>query len=444
MWMRVLSARVCSPTSLMRGAGLTLALTAGIASAAGCALDGNHAAEVSPDRSIVSAADEPSVEAAETGLREPDGGSGAGHAGSGAEAAADSASVAARPVPFAERPEPPEGATLLRDWFDVLLHEPGFGRPRVHTLRHRQHFSELVHLDRGTSLIFRVNQGGRTTAVFKPEQRLGLSDFRGEIASFRLCAAIECGLIIPEQDEVRISEADFLGATGLSTAEGAALHYGRDRTSLVWAGGSGGPWLYGVRKAWVPGFCTIPIEDHTRWVDLVQAGSTVERLRNVRMLDRFADLETGDPERWERLAPHLQGVDGAEFVEQLSNLHVFDVLTNNWDRYRLDNPGANTHFRDGVFVSIDHGATFPTSEADRGMGEVTLRIQRIEVFSRRTIERVRAFDVEHLGPILFAESPRSHRDDERLQYLEQRRRWLLAYVDGLIAQHGEDAVLIFE
>jgi len=99
---------------------------------------------------------------------------------------------------------------------------------------------------------------------------------------------------------------------------------------------------------------------------------------------------------------------------------------------------VNCQWANGQFVSIDNGAGFMTREPDRPR----THLQQVSRFSRSSIREIRLLDPERLLPILFPDPTED--EMERFDVFWQRRQELLDYVDGLIEQRGEDAVLFFD
>jgi hypothetical protein len=132
-----------------------------------------------------------------------------------------------------------------------------------------------------------------------------------------------------------------------------------------------------------------------------------------------------------------------DLARQLSNLHVFDLLINNWDRYSGAYPGVNSQFNHGMFVSIDNGAAFQARRQGNTSEFTTWnRLRRIEIFSRTTIESIRSMDTDRARALLFPTSRWHTDDDDRWERFLHRRERLLSHIDALIEQHGEDRVLV--
>ena len=133
--------------------------------------------------------------------------------------------------------------------------------------------------------------------------------------------------------------------------------------------------------------------------------------------------------------------DQASMLAQLSNLLVFDFLINNPDRWSGGNAKAS---EDGeILYFMDNTMSFgPHPRAAR---KVRLYLQRTQTFSRDLVDKLRALDEdlviralkEDVGPFDFLLT------DVEIDAMFSRRAILLAYVDELIAEHGEQAVLVF-
>ena len=128
-------------------------------------------------------------------------------------------------------------------------------------------------------------------------------------------------------------------------------------------------------------------------------------------------------------------------VSQVSDMVVFDYVINNPDRWS----GGNTfQSREGdVLYFIDNTMSFGVKPVAHPRTWVYL--QRVQKFSRSLVGRLRSLrkrDVREavsgdLGPFPYALTRRE------IVALMTRRDRVLAYVDRLIARHGEQAVLAF-
>ena len=95
-------------------------------------------------------------------------------------------------------------------------------------------------------------------------------------------------------------------------------------------------------------------------------------------------------------------------------------------------------FANGQFVSIDNGAGFMTRRPTRPRE----RLQQATRFSRSLVTEVRRMDPEAVWPILFPDPTPT--EEAMFTAFVERRIEFLGYIDELISEHGEHAVLFFE
>lgn len=354
------------------------------------------------------------------------------HAGRHAEAAdlAWSAAVA----------DPTERPRWMRAWYAALAADPQRFPALLEDVQPGAFVDELDPFTGQSSIILRLNRGGETVAVFKPHQRLRHQSFRGELASYRLCQLLRCTFTIPVNREIWIEEDTFRELTGTGPRD--SLQFGSRRTLTFFEDANGDDRLYGVVKDWVPDFTRFPVEYTDVWRPLVQVGVTEDSLRALSIrtaLEPFAARPRGF---YRRILDRSDGMTAFELAQQLSELHVFDYLINNFDRYQPEWYGMNAHWQQGGFVSIDNGASFFLSD-EFGDGTTRRRVERIEVFSRSMIDALRWMDPDAAYAILFPPNPWFEDEPERFAQFWERRAWLLDRVDALVDAHGEDAVYVF-
>lgn len=267
-----------------------------------------------------------------------------------------------------------------------------------------------VKLNRGgTSLSLRLDFSNGTRAAFKPEQTFLQSDPRREIAAYRIDRLLGIGHVAPAKP-IAIPYQELLDA-----AEPSQRTYVAERLAdaIVRDG-----IVHGEVQWWIPeiklaAFGRQPIDAHEGrelWETWLKVGGEI-------------------PE------PH-RGL-----CAQLSTLIVFDVLIDNADRWS----GANTRMSPDASTLFFMDNTLSFSTAQFGHEHPTTALRRIEVFSRELIRRLRGLTYEAVEGAL------ALRDDrlapllspDAMRAIIARRDNLLVYVDRLIAQHGENAVLAF-
>jgi hypothetical protein len=126
-------------------------------------------------------------------------------------------------------------------------------------------------------------------------------------------------------------------------------------------------------------------------------------------------------------------------LAQIATLIVFDVLIDNSDRWSGNNTQGSPDNR--VLYFMDNTLSFSTFT--RGHAANLSKLGRIQVFPRALIGKLRALthdavtvalggEDDLLGPLLTGDEIRA---------IMSRRDHLLEYIDHLIADLGEDAVL---
>ena len=295
---------------------------------------------------------------------------------------------------------------------------------------------EFEQIRGSTSVLFKVRRDGSTFAAFKPVQEEQLANYRGEIASYRLSALLQLAISVPNNIEVRVNETTFLAMTGADDIEGNAVNRLRE---LTWFDLEGTHWLYGTLKEWIPGFTSFPLEITEVWDWLVSVDTTANELATRDLQSILQPLATVEDVDFDGIIDRCGEMDATDFAVQLSDLHVFDALINNFDRYQTREFGRNVQFNHQQFVSLDNGASFQHPDAMSDV--VSMRhLRTIEVFSRSTISALRHMDLEFARDFMFPNSPHTDESAQWAFFLERRER-VLAYVDDLIAEHGERAVL---
>jgi len=331
---------------------------------------------------------------------------------------------------------------FMRLWYRSWERELGVEYDAVRAVESDVEVSRVRTFDVASSVMLRFYDAeGEIVGLLKPEQTNPWTNYRGEIATYRLCPLIHCAVDVPSNREVRIEQEQLAELMRLDLR--AVRNIERNDYEPIWREGDDGKlWLHGTLKAWVPGFVYFPIEQVDAWRHLVSIETPLERLAELDLERELRSLGDTRREWWPRFLRRAQGVTAFEFAHQLSDLHVLDVLSNNWDRYSSLTPGSNCMFDDGRFLSIDNGATFHSLEERPGR-DVFVRLRRIQRFSRTTIDAVRWMETDALFPILFPPRPWVDGDDARWEAFLERRRQLLEHVDDLIDRHGEDEVLAF-
>lgn len=338
-----------------------------------------------------------------------------------------------------------ERAAFVRIWYQSFVREEGFLPDDILTVVPYELVDEISRLGGGTSITLRFRNDGDTIGAFKPYQRRLWSSYRGELAAYRLCPLINCDFDIPYNREVRVSLEDFLDLYGIRSLRGQSGYASEFHNLVLFEDETGAEWLHGVLKDWVPDFTRFPVEYQDVWLPLLQQATPLEEIAALPLEEALLGFQTLHRGNYERIIAYADGMTTVELTRQLSNLHVFDHLINNWDRYSRTTRfnGMNNQFYQGRFVSIDNGAAFGHPENGRISPAPEHRVRQIQRFSRTVVDSIRWMDLKMLYPILFPPSPHHTDEFERYQLFLQRRQALLDHIDELIEQYGEEQVLSF-
>lgn len=151
----------------------------------------------------------------------------------------------------------------------------------------------------------------------------------------------------------------------------------------------------------------------------------------------------------ERWASKLKVDAGGEqkdetLLRDISRMVSFDYLIANWDRFS----GANaqgTPAGDRLYVR-DHNVAFATPLSRALHRRVWRHVKRVERFDRAFVKRLVALDERALARVLAVPEGASYGPlltDRQMRDFLDRRNALLSYVGGLVAAHGQSAVLSF-
>lgn len=261
----------------------------------------------------------------------------------------------------------------------------------------------------GTSLSIRVDFASGARASFKPEQIHPQSNPRREIAAYRIDRLLGLGRVPPAK-AVQFELAALLEAAEPSHrrflterfANEAIVRGGVVRGELSW-------WIPELKFAKVGPHLLEEDAGQALWSSYLQVGATV-------------------PEAARPLA------------EQIASLVLFDVLIDNPDRWT----GGNTVMSPDATVLYFMDNTMSFSRFAVGHKSNLKAMRRIQVFSRRLVDRLRTLTEDDVVAALGTgdEAGLAPLIDERdIRALLKRRNGIVRFIDELIAQHGEAAVL---
>ena len=325
-------------------------------------------------------------------------------------------------------------ADLNQMRLDLLKLDPRFLPPVVDLTE--EMCDTIDALGGGSTLTFKMKLNGESIAAFKPEQMRRQSNYRSEIAAWRLCELLECDFAIPWNRPIRIEHAVFDKLYSRSKSA-KNRQYRKEMKDIIWKKVDGKTYVYGTMKDWVPNFTRFPIEYTSFWKPWLSQSPYIPEYKPL--ADALAPLKHN--KNTQKLHPVIlaqsQGLTVKNLAAQVSDVLVFDYLIGNWDRFSGVGSwwGVNCQYKNGHIVSIDNGAAFPKYSNDK----VYDRFMMTERFSARFIKNLRDLDKDATFNMLFPE-PSKHETACFEQFWKQRES-VLSRVDALSEKYGAEKVL---
>lgn len=282
---------------------------------------------------------------------------------------------------------------------------------------------ELLAPLRGAAVIgTRINQGGTTLslrvdfasggrAAFKPDQVHPGSQPRREIAAFLVDRLLGIGRV-PPAAAISVSLEQLIAASPVAVRGEVAA---RLRAEARPKRGE----LKGAASWWIPEIKVAAIGKHP-----------IDSTDGIVTWKRYLTIGSKRPE------------EVVSLVAAISDMVLFDFLIDNSDRWSGGN--ARTSPDGQILYFMDNTMSF--SNRRQGHTRTATYLRRVQQFSRRLVQEVRALTRERLvaalasaddaglGPLLTS---------SELDAVMARHALAVEYLDALIAEHGEDAVLVF-
>jgi hypothetical protein len=260
----------------------------------------------------------------------------------------------------------------------------------------------------GSSLSMRLDFASGARAAFKPQQTFPQSDPRREIAAYRIDRMLGIGHVAP------CKSAGFDVDTLVAAFEASGRAHAAARIDAEGLPRHGT--LYGEVQWWIPEIKLVQIdgqnidepEGQAIWSDYLQVGA------------------------------EIPAVD-KPLVAQIATVILFDLFIDNSDRWSGNNTQGTLDGRTLYFM--DNTLSF--SLFTLGHANNLSKLNKIQVFPRKLVAKLRAATYESIA---LAIGP----DDELLgplvtpgeiRAMLARRDHFIEYIDRLIAQFGENAVL---
>lgn len=303
---------------------------------------------------------------------------------------------------------------------------PGFlgepDGPRVTALRSGK-IASIEKGKGGRSLAFKITLEDGTEGYFKPKQSFSAAHWYSELAAFYLDRELGFGRVPPttgrtftwSQLEKAVGNDKRIGELAIEkdgTIEGAFVWWIPERLERLKLGRQWERWVR-VQKS-------LPITPYQRPVDY---RSDLKGRPGVR--------EASDPSR-----PLAKKPDPDQRAAELSDMIVFDYLTQNVDRWGGNFTNVRTREKGGPLIYLDNGAGFWLG--DQRLGLMEARLKALQRFRRATVKAVRQLDVESFAKRLAQDPLAPVLNEKQLNGLSQRQRAFQAHVDRMVARFGEE------
>lgn len=270
----------------------------------------------------------------------------------------------------------------------------------IDRMRHAQVVQSKLNKG-GTSISFRLDFADGSRAAFKPAQINPQSIPRKEVAAYRLNRWLGFNAVPPATMRT-LHRDDLVG----KLPPDARFVVNRINAEVLFDAEG---FTRGELSYWIP----------------VIADSHLDSLEDVLTWWRWLTIGEEIP------------ADKVNLMAQLSSVLVFDLLTNNSDRFS----GGNLMMsRDGrLLFWMDN--TFGFQVEPEGHVRCRTYLFRCQKFSRKMIAALRRLDLKSVRRALAPEP--GVLTDAEMASVVARRNVALRYVDGLIGQFGADRVLVF-
>lgn len=394
-----------------------------------------------------------------------------------APASPDEAGGAAAPTGAPDVPTSDAGSSdTPASTADAGAADAGYGDPLPDGLRHGGWYFEVPDGDLrerlatqplrevkrgygGRSVAFKITLEDGTQGYYKPEQRFSAAHWWAEIAAYHLDRALGLHRTPPvvsrrlpwatlraaAPEDARFSEV-IVGSD--RTVRGCFSYWVPDRLVSMRVGRG---WERWVRVQSWPTGAVSPFQRPRVYMEQLAArrgGADAGAAQAAGAAGSGAASDDSGLAFTSDAAANARNDEGTELplaparpddperAAELSDLLVFDYLTQNTDRWGGGNANVLTRGPGGRIVFLDNAAGFPDTPNDtNGLMEARLRV--LQRFRGRTIAALRALDVAQFARRMEAEPLAPILSARQLAQLETRRRILLERVAALEARFGD-------
>ena len=337
------------------------------------------------------------------------------------------------------------------------------------TIRERLATLPLAHIERGyggRSVAFKIELSDGTLGYYKPNQSFSAAHWWSEVAAYHLDRELHLGRVppvvsrrLPWADLRRVAPNDEHFSEVIvdddGTMCGSFSHWVPDRLSPVRLPTGWERWLritghFGTTTPFQrPREYTAALHGTTNDAD---AGTPPPSAENIAPTPTnpvaAAAIAVAAPAATAATPSEASGnqpvvragvePDRDDRDAELSDLVVFDFLTQNTDRWGGGNANVLTR-GGGAIVFLDNAAGFPRRAPTR-LGLMDARFRVLQRFRGRTLAALRAFDIHAFARRMQAEPCAPILDSTQINQLEERRRHVLQRANELQAEFGDAAI----
>lgn len=321
----------------------------------------------------------------------------------------------------------------------IFAGDPAFISPALEVTE--ELCDEIAPLGGGSTLTFKFKKKGENVGAFKPLQNRKQSNYRAEIAAWRVCELLQCDFRVPWNRPVKVERSMFNKLYNRTTSSKREA-YRKELVDLTWTKEGDRYYVYGTLKDWVPDFTRFPIEKTAMWRPWLSQEKYIENAKFAPLREALQSLQGSQYTKklYTEILRQSPDLTTEQLASQISQVLVFDYLIGNWDRFSgvPEWAGVNCQFKDNKIVSIDNGASFPAYSNEK----VYERFMMAERFSMHMIDALRALDKGQTFKLLFPEP--SKYETEAFEQFWKQRSSLLTRIDSLSQTYGSKRVLSFE
>lgn len=261
----------------------------------------------------------------------------------------------------------------------------------------------------GSSISLRIDFDNGAQAAFKPLQAALQSVPRKEVAAYRINRLLGLSAVPPAIARA-FAEQDIYDNLVETSSDTLARLRDEMRVKDGMVAGELSWWIPVIYKAKVGGYEIDTTDGIVTWKRLLTVGKDMPKEEVV-------------------------------LLGQISSMVLFDFIINNPDRWS----GANARVSEDEKTLYFMDNTMSFAAEPEGHRKCRIYLKRSQKFSRSLVHALRTLQIEDVQAVMAHDKgPFGYLlSDEEIDMLMKRRDFAIAYIDELIAEYGEGAVLVF-